>query len=89
MEPQDQLEQKELLEAQYNRLLELEANPVFRQWRDEAEASFLNEIESAKLSVLTMSEADVKALILYEAKIKPLFSSFRAAVEMRSQENKK
>jgi len=84
---QERQQMQELLEAQYNRLLELEDNPTFRDWRSTAEKSFLQEVENLKLSVLTMKEADVKALILYEARIKAMFDSFKIAVKNRKEEN--
>jgi hypothetical protein len=69
--------------------LALESNPDFRQLRDELEEAFIQEIDAAKLGVLTMDEANVKALLLYEAKIKAFFASFKSAQKMKNEENKK
>lgn len=79
----------EELDRGYKMLLELEDNQTFRQWRDEAEAAFLTEIEQAKATALTLDEANLKALILYESKIKGLFNAFKAAVQERREDNKK
>ena len=66
-------QQKEL-EGQ-NKLLKLLSElKEFRVWRDNYILPELEEIELTKTKVMTMTEAEIKALILYEAKIKYLFN---------------
>lgn len=55
-------------------LKELAKLEAFQIWRDYYVKPELEEIEKAKTQVLSLSEADVKALILYEGKIKYLFN---------------
>lgn len=45
------------------------------------------EIEQAKANCLTLDEATLKGLILYESKIKLFFEAFRTAQELKKQEN--
>ena len=45
------------------------------------------EIEQAKANCFTLDEATLKALILYESKIKIFFEAFRTAQELKKQEN--
>ena len=56
---------------QLKELVKLES---FRTWRDVYILPELEEIDKAKSQVLSLSEADIKALILYESKIKYLFN---------------
>ena len=65
--------QKEL-DNQKKLLKELNEFPAFMTWRDSYVLPELETIEVAKTKVLEMSEAEIKALILYEAKIKYLFN---------------
>jgi hypothetical protein len=76
----------EALEQGYKDLIELEDHPTFRKWRDATEAVFMKEIDLAKENCLNLDEANLKALILYEAKIKRLFGAFRDAKELQKVE---
>ena len=87
MESQDKKEQESQLEEGYKTLLELESSPTFRKWRDDTEKAFMFEIEQAKANCFTLDEATLKALILYESKIKIFFEAFRTAQELKKQEN--
>lgn len=47
--------------------------PEFKVWRDQVCLLELDNIEDMKMNALALSEADIKAVILYELKIKTLF----------------
>ena len=68
---EDQLKE---LEGQNKLLKILGESKEFRVWRDNYVLPELEQIETAKTKVLEMSEAEIKALVLYEAKIKYLFN---------------
>jgi len=66
-------EQQKELDNEAKLLKELNEFHAFKVWRDSYVLPELEVIETAKTKVLEMSEAEIKALILYEAKIKYLF----------------
>jgi len=77
----------EQLEDFNDRLIRLSASEDFQIWRDQVVKPELEKIEQAKLNVLALSEADVKAMILYELSIKGLFvKAFEQAVIQRELE---
>jgi len=67
-------DQQKELDNQAKLLKELNEFQPFKVWRDSYVLPELETIEVAKTKVLEMSEAEIKALILYEAKIKYLFN---------------
>jgi hypothetical protein len=61
-------------EDEINRLLlTLDRNEAFKVWRDRVCLPILEQIDYQKRSVVEMSEANLKALIMYENLVKELF----------------
>jgi hypothetical protein len=66
----------------------LTIHPDFLRWRDEVAKSELDRIEQMKHEALALSEAEVKAVILYEIYLKELFiRSFERAAVLKEMEN--
>jgi len=74
-----------------NRLLiKLEATDEFREWRELVEAPELEKIRQMKINVLGLSEADVKAMIIYENLVtgmfRGVFDQARLQVELEEEQ---
>jgi len=68
-------------------LLKLQALEEFQLWKDTVVGPELTNIEVAKQGILKLTEAEAKALILYEMKIKSMFDViFKVAQETKDTE---
>ena len=68
------MDEQEKIVDQNKQLKALNEIQEFRAWRDSYVLPELEQIEIAKAKVMEMTEAEIKAIILYEQKIKYLFN---------------
>lgn len=71
--------------------MKLEATEEFREWRDLIEAPELEKIRQMKMNVLGLTEADVKAMIIYENLVTDLFRGMfdRTRVHIKLEKDQK
>ena len=67
-------EQQAELEQINSHLLKLDRLEEFRTWRDKVVCPILRQVKNEKRKALEMSEANLKAIVMYENFLEELFS---------------